>query len=352
MSTRLAQVMCAGQARRSCARTGAHELADFDDDLLRLITDAIGNGEAEAACRAVKNWCALNKRHRTMGQEGGDALWNGLTRRVFGEDKIGTADPNNTQTNFYELGRLLIRHKAAARWLTARHPGKSMNAVLEDEDLLLDIGAVLEYKDHNALSTPGSRMTLVRMLIGIVCNQSDYDTRNEDLLALYSLDQLYKTLQSEDEGEVDKSLEFLHLLANDYILDDDDDIDSRMGYDVESIFTLQDLLRIAIYTSRNCRVEKILGIWRGLLSDEVINEDDDRINNMGKYARAMIAHGADAFLLRSVVDSPNLRVRIECATILKYIGRALNDSLSTAMHDVDAGEADEPARMTLTWGVD
>ena len=325
---------------------------DFDDDLLRLITHAIGNGDAEAACRAVKNWCALNKRHRTMGQEGGDALWNGLTRRVFGEDEIGTADPNNAQTNFYELGRLLIRRKAAARWLTARHPGRSMNAVLEDEDLLLSIGAVLEYKDHNALSTPISRMTLIRMLIGIVSNQSGYDTRNEDLLALYSLDQLYKMLQSEDEGEVDESLEFLHLLANDFILNDDDDVDSRMGYDSDSIFTLQDLLRGAIRKPRNYRVEKILGIWRGLLSDEVINEDDDRINNMGKYARAMIGHGADGFLKRTVMNSPSSTVRSLCATILQCIGRALNDSLSMAMYDVDAGSRGLNPSMTLTWGRD
>ena len=325
---------------------------DFDDDLLRLITDAIGNGDAEAACRAVKNWCALNKRHRTMGQEGGDALWNGLTRRVFGEDEIGTADPNNAQTNFYELGRLLIRRKAAARWLTARHPGRSMNAVLEDEDLLLSIGAVLEYKDFNALSTPISRMTLIRMLIGIVSNQSGYDTRNEDLLALYSLDQLYKMLQSEDEGEVDESLEFLHLLANDFILNDDDDVDSRVGYDSDSIFTLQDLLRGAIQKPLNYRIEKILCIWRGLLSDEVINEDDDRINNMGKYARAMIGHGADRYLLRIVVSSPSWTVRSLCAKILQCIGRALNDSLSMAMYDVDAGSRGLNPSMTLTWGRD
>ena len=352
MSAHLAQVMRAGEARRSCAHTCAPKLADLDDDLLRLITIAIGNGDAEAACRAVKNWCALNKRHRTMSQRGGDALWNGLTRRVFGEDKIGTVDPNNTQTNFYELGRFLIRHKAAARWLTARHPSGSTTVSFMDDDLLLKFGEVLEYKDHNALSTPSSRMTLVRMLRKICVYPESYPGRNEDLLALYSLDQLYGMLSSINEDEIDESLEFLSVLAHDFELHDDDDIDSRMGYDVESIFFLQDLLRIAEQTSRNCRVEKILGIWSGLLSDEVINEDDDRINNMGKYARAMIAHDVDAYLQRSVVDSPNLRVRNLCATILKYIGRALNDSLSMAMHDVDAGEADEPARMTLTWGVD
>ena len=325
---------------------------DFDDDLLRLFTEAIGNCEAEAACRAVKNWCALNKRHRTMGQEGGDALWNGLTRRVFGEDKIGTADPNNAQTNFYELGRLLIRRKAAARWLTARHPGRSMNAVLEDEDLLLSIGAVLEYKDHNALSTPISRTTLIRMLTGIASHESGYDARNEDLLALYSLDQLHEMLRSEDEGEVDQSLEFLHLLANDFTLKDDDDIDSRVGYsrvgyDADSIITLQDLLRGEIWKPHNYRAETILGIWKGLLSDEVINQDDVRINNMGKYASEMLRYNADALLLRGAVESLNPTVRSLCARILRCICWALNGSLSMAMHDVEDGSEGFHSRMTL-----
>ena len=320
---------------------------DFDDDLLRLFTEAIGNCEAEAACRAVKNWCALNKRHRTMGQEGGDALWNGLTRRVFGEDKIGTADPNNAQTNFYELGRLLIRRKAAARWLTARHPGRSMNAVLEDEDFLRRIGAVLEYKDHNALSTPISRTTLIRMLTGIASHESGYDARNEDLLALYSLDQLHEMLRSEDEGEVDQSLEFLHVLANDFTLKDDDDIDSRVGYDADSIGTLKNLLHREIWKLHNHRAETILGIWKGLLSDEVINQDDVRINNMGKYAREMLRHNVDGLLLRSVVESLNPTVRSLCAIILRCIGCALNDSLTMAIHDVEDGSKGFHSRMTL-----
>ena len=320
---------------------------DFDDDLLRLFTEAIGNCEAEAACRAVKNWCALNKRHRTMGQEGGDALWNGLTRRVFGEDKIGTADPNNAQTNFYELGRLLIRRKAAARWLTARHPGRSMNAVLEDEDLLLSIGAVLEYKDHNALSTPISRTTLIRMLTGIASHESGYDARNEDLLALYSLDQLHEMLRSEDEGEVDQSLEFLHVLANDFTLKDDDDIDSRVGYDADSIVTLKGLLQREIWKPHNYRAETILGIWKGLLSDEVINQDDVRINNMGKYAREMLNNNADRLLVRSVAESLDPAVRSSCATILNCICCALNDSLTMAIHDVEDGSEGFHSRMTL-----
>ena len=320
---------------------------DFDDDLLRLFTEAIGNCEAEAACRAVKNWCALNKRHRTMGQEGGDALWNGLTRRVFGEDKIGTADPNNAQTNFYELGRLLIRRKAAARWLAARHPGRSMNAVLEDENLLLRIGAVLEYKDHNALSTPISRTTLIRMLTGIASHESGYDARNEDLLALYSLDQLHEMLRSEDEGEVDQSLEFLHVLANDFTLKDDDDIDSRVGYDADSIVTLKGLLQREIWKPHNYRAETILGIWKGLLSDEVINQDDVRINNMGKYAREMLNNNADRLLVRSVAESLDPAVRSSCATILNCICCALNDSLTMAIHDVEDGSEGFHSRMTL-----
>lgn len=341
-----------GEAWRSCARMGALELADFDDDLLRLITIAIGDGDAEAACRAVKNWCALNKRHRTMGQGGGDALWNALTRRVFGEGKIGTADSHNAQTNFYTLGQLLIRRKAAARWLAARHPSGSINAVLEDDDLLLEFGAVLEYKDHNALSTPMSRTTLVRMLREISLYPRSYLGKHEDLLALYSLNQLYGMLRSIDEDEIDESLEFLRILANDFELHDDDDIDSRMGYAPDSIFVLQDLLRSASQVPLWRREEKILGIWKGLLSDEVINEDDDRINNMGKYARAMVTHGVDALLLRMVVTSHSFVERNLCATILKFIGRALNDSLSMAMADVDAGSSGKSPSMTLTWGQD
>ena len=54
MGSRLQTVLCVGEAHHQTVRTGTLEVRDFTDDVLRLITQALGNGDKEAACRAAK----------------------------------------------------------------------------------------------------------------------------------------------------------------------------------------------------------------------------------------------------------------------------------------------------------
>lgn len=89
MGSRLEDVLRAGEAhRRRSTRTGALDMEDFNDDALRFILDKIVGGNPREACEAVANWCALNTRHRAMCQDGGNAMWATLTRRLFGPNVL------------------------------------------------------------------------------------------------------------------------------------------------------------------------------------------------------------------------------------------------------------------------
>ena len=90
--SRLTHVLRAGEARRQSrsrsqsgvVRTGTLAMEDMGDDVLRSILDALARGASNEACAAAKNWCTLNTQHRRACEEGGDAMWQTLTTRIFG----------------------------------------------------------------------------------------------------------------------------------------------------------------------------------------------------------------------------------------------------------------------------
>lgn len=350
MGHRLAEVLRAGEVHRPSVRTGALELSGLNDDDLRLITDAIGNGDAHAACRAARDWCALSTRHRTMCQEGGGKLWHELTRRVFGEQWIGHANPSNAQKNFYELCRRTIGRRAAKRWLTAQHPRWPMTRELGDTYWLDKLGQVLQLAASGDLAhSSAARVRMVNLVLNLKINGYDGFT-NTDLLALCSMDQLNGMVQSTVDAEIDTALELLHSLANDYDVSyEDHHADNRKGYVTSMI---PRLLRLAPDGAEQAdRTENILGIWTGLLSDEVEIYDEETVDNQARYARAMLRHNVNGVLERFAVDSSNRNIRSSSAKVLVGIGHALNASLTMAMKDASGPHA-SVGRMGLVYGRD
>ena len=135
MGTRLEAVLRAGEAhrQRSCVRTGALEMEDFDDDALRLILDKVVSGNPKQACEAAANWCALNKRHRAMCQEGGDALWATLTTRIFGPNIYDTTIPlwvTNERKNFYAMCERAAAYRQARRMIKDHPEDKRVQVFL------------------------------------------------------------------------------------------------------------------------------------------------------------------------------------------------------------------------------
>lgn len=347
MESRLSQVLRAGEARRQTARTGALEMADLNDDALRLITDAIGNGDADAACRAAKNWCALNRRHRAMCQEGGDELWDALTTRVFGANQIGV-HREDSQANFFELCRIAVDREGARRWLRARHPGWTMTGGLQDNAFLDRLGAILAVVDNNYVGQPMQNIALVEMLRDLFVHKPR-GFPNTDLLALYSLDSLYALVRSNVDAEIDSALNLLSLLANDFEHDLFDNFyDSRQGYVAEAVPRLTQLL-VQASDSQNVRKATILNIWKGLLAETHDVDDEETLDKQGRYARALLRHSVDSVLWQLAVNSPNSTLRRKSASVLRYISHALNASLTMAMHD--ASELGR-RRMGLVYGRD
>ena len=144
MGTRLEAVLRAGEAHRQRALvpTGALEMEDFNDDALRLILDKVVSGNPKRACEAAANWCALNKRHRDMCQDGGNTLWTTLTRRIFGTDtQATTIDPSgNAQKNFYALCERAAAYRQGDRMIKD-HP--------QDKRVRVFIDAAREGLDNN-----------------------------------------------------------------------------------------------------------------------------------------------------------------------------------------------------------
>lgn len=103
MESRLEQVLRAGEAHRRSARTGALEVSDFNDDTLQMILEAMGKGGVKGSCAAASRWCALNNRHRSMCEQGGDAMWTELTTSIFGANAPVINDSGSAQKNFYAL---------------------------------------------------------------------------------------------------------------------------------------------------------------------------------------------------------------------------------------------------------
>ena len=72
-------------------------------DMLGLILIAVGNSDAESACKAATTWCSLSLTHRSMCQTA--KLWKSLSGRVF--KGAETLDPNNAKINFIlQCGRM------------------------------------------------------------------------------------------------------------------------------------------------------------------------------------------------------------------------------------------------------
>ena len=75
-------------------------------------------------CEAAANWCALNKRHRAMCQDSGDAMWTALTMRIFGPYIQDTTIPvwaTNGRKNFYAMCARAAAYRQAERMIK-NHP--------------------------------------------------------------------------------------------------------------------------------------------------------------------------------------------------------------------------------------
>ncbi len=347
MEPRLSQVLRAGEARRQPARTGALQMAELDDDALRLITDAIGNGDTDAACRAAKNWCALNKRHRTMCQEGGSGLWDALTTRVFGANQIG-AHRQDSQANFFELCRIAVNREAARRWFRARHPRWTMTGDLQSDAFLDRLGAILVKLD-NYVGRPAQKVILVAMLQDLFVNKPD-GFPNTDLLALYSLDSLYAMVRGDNYQEIDAALRLLGLLASDIDYDGPSNRDLRVGY-VPAMVPM--LLRLLMRTSDSSRKLLILDIWNGLLSyDADFEGDDGTVDEMSRYARALLRANATQAITLLNVTTDNATIRRRTALLMENIAYALNESLNSAMYDAARRDRGFNPTMNLVHGHD
>lgn len=331
-------------------------LADMNDDALRLILDAIGKGDMETACRSAKKWCDLDTRHRRMCKEGGNALWNALTMRVFGKDKIGVLDAEDAQKNFYELCRRAIRVVEAKKWIWSyvpeRVPGGHQAYVFKDEFFLGMLGEILEHIDNNDVGRSEPRLRLVEMMQNLFHRKIEGFT-SHDLLKLYSMESLYAMVEGAVDAEIDAALALLKLLANDiHIMDEDDHNDDREGYVPERVPVLKRLLWEAIQNNYTDRAEDILGIWNGLLTVSEFEEDDHRLGDMARYARAMIRNNVGILLTDTIKRPLNDTVGDLSATIVLLMSKVLSASLSVAMRDELTAREGIANRMGLVYGRD
>ena len=141
MPSRLEAVLRAGAAHRASLQTGALQMEDMNDDALRLILDMAGRGLVDDACRSAAKWCALNKRHRAMCQESGDALWNELTRRIFGSEAPVLDNSGSAQKKFYAL---------CVRVYACRKLHKDLDDLIEQLDTYEDEEEATEVQTGNA----------------------------------------------------------------------------------------------------------------------------------------------------------------------------------------------------------
>lgn len=341
------------------SRLAPLQLADMNDDALRLILDAIGNGDMETACRSAKKWCDLDTRHRRMCQEGGDALWNALTTRVFGNEKIGVADAHDAQKNFYALCKRAIRVVEAKKWIITyvpeRVPGGHQAYVFRDEVFLGMLGEILEHIDNNDVGRTEPRVRLVEMMQHLFHRKIEGFT-NADLLKLYSMESLYAMVEGAVHSEIDAALALLRLLANDNGWGGDDE-DDREGYVPEKVPVLKRLLWEAIPNNYTDRAENILGIWNGLLIGSEFEDDESgdrhrRLNDMARYARAMIRYNVGILLVDNIKRPLNDMVRDLSAAVMLCMSDTLNASLTVAMHDASRSREGFDPRMELVYGRD
>ena len=336
MESHLQAVLRVGEAHRQTVRTGTTEMSDMPDDALQKITEALGNGNRESACRAARKWCDLAPRHRAMCRDGGDTLWNELTTRIFGANSVGVADHTDAQKNFYELCRRAVGREAALKWMRKRYPGwDNINEASLGTEFLARLGEVLELLDHGGLETSENRVRLVGMLQWLFNNKPDV-FQNTDLLDLFSLQSLYAMVESFQDAEIDAALELLKLFADDADPFGEENLfsDNREGYLPDKI----PLLRRKLQNARTQqRKENILAIWDGLMFNDFDETDGERTDDQGRYARALLRWNVDRVLMDYVQADDNPTVRRFSAAIMKNIAHCLNASLTRAMSELATG---------------
>lgn len=333
-------------------------LADLNDDALRLILDAIGNGDMETACHSVKKWCDLHPRHRKMCQETGDVTWIELTRRIFGADAVmGESLAEDPQRNFYALCKRAIRRKAAKQWIITHVPERvPVTDLLNNETFIDALGEILEYIDNNDVGNTVSRVRLVKMMQHLFWKMPRGFT-SHDLLKLYSMKDLYAMVEGAVASEIDEALKLLYMLANDIEVEGGDE-DSREGYFPEKVYVLKQLLQKAIHNEDIERAENILSMWDGLLIDnEEIEEDewekrDYRLNDMARYARALLKEDVGDLLVDYIARPMSGRIGTYSASLMLSISKVLNASLTLAMHDALPSRKGFDPRMELVYGRD
>ena len=317
MSERLAQVLRAGQAQRVSVHDNALKVADLDDGTLRLITKAIGDGNAEAACLTVRNWCSLTTRHRGMCKGGGDALWTELGRKIFGaSDAVSNDVTLTSEERFYKMCKTEIRANVAMQWMRKHHfDPVFQNPSLQRPQLLDNLGEALQLINNGGFKTSEKRLRLVELVLSIYNEYTD-DFRPAKFL---DVNELYKMVKSGQAAEIDAALELLFCVANDYSTQQGgiDTYDGRDGFDTRSITVLKRLLED---TEDRQRHTYIVGIWEGLTSKVSGMENEVRGDELGRYARALVANGVDKMLMHDyVVNGWQYGLRADVMDILANI---------------------------------
>jgi len=327
MPYRLEHVLRAGEAHRLSVRTGALEVSDFTDDTLRLILEAVGQGDVKAACEGAVKWCSLNSRHHAMCREGGDALWTELTRRVFGPNPPAAAGSasDTAQQRFYAL----CRRDRARRWLGDNHLWKAgiIDAQIDEVDELMT------YIDNGGNDTPEGRAQLANMLLGIAFHSDTYAYGQEAhaFARRFAKHQwIYTTLLEGTWDEVRVGL----LLLEEYAMNQNHEqgMDERMGYYHEGIPTLA-----RIITSDEGHETIALGVWTRLLDATNERRDEDHAetmkDRMNEYAKSMIDQGVNATLLDLINEGTGAGANVHdrelaglAAGVLSQMTHALNRS--------------------------
>ena len=327
MSRRLEDVLRAGEAHRLSVRTGTLEVSDFTDDTLRLILQAVGQGDVKAACEGAAKWCSLNLRHHAMCREGGDALWTELTRRVFGPNPPAAAwsAGGTAQQKFYAL----CRRDRARRWLGDNNLFKAgdINAQIDEVDELMS------YIDNGGNDTPAGRQHLVGMLLVMVF-YSDVYAYGREVRAFarrFATHQwIYTTLLEGTWAEVRVGL----LLLEQYAMNQNHEqgMDERMGYYLEGIPTLARIIK-----SDEGHETVPLRVWSRLLDATSERNDEDHAetmkDRMNEYAKSMIAQGVNATLLDLINEGTGAGANVHdrelaqlAAGVLSQMTHALNRS--------------------------
>lgn len=324
MSTRLTQVLRAGEAHRQSVRTGTLAMKDLDDDVLRSILDALARGAPNEACKAATRWCALNKRHRRVCEES-DGLWHELTRRIFGADaETFRSGPGTGQRNFEDH----CAADSAKRWLQEK-------GVVEDVPIrvLYLVGDTLRRINAGDKETPEGRLFLawrMRVLIEYFdYGDADLHRRvDEAITGLFDVASLYAMLEAGTEEEKDAALETLKVYADnhDYDYDPPNPVpgDRRQGYEKEKI----GLLKRVFVDGNLDRKLKVLAIWTRLLvrlPDATAQDDDEA----GSYASQMLENNIVELLVHTVMGTgansvpAGAELRDSCTNVLAYLSLCL-----------------------------